>query len=162
MVHICSTNFAHSTPCPIVHTKHREHDPYHHVNSLPHRTHLTTAAHARTHNTYGYQKAWAAQEVTFTRLTHTDLCTQSPPSQSLCERAHTLTVNTLPSDPQVACKPHHPCPCTLSTWLSENVDGTNARYQLRTQHTMSHCAHKAHRKQPPPPRQHPTPTHKPH
>jgi hypothetical protein len=161
-VHICGTNSAHSTPSSVLHTNHREHDPYHHVNSLPHRIHLTTAAHARTHSTYGYQKAWAAQEVTLTRLTHTDLCAQSPPSQSLCERGHTLTVNTLPSDPQVACKPHHPCPCTLSTWLSENIDGTNARCQLRTQHTMSHCAHKAHRKQTPPPRQHPTPTHKPH
>ena len=32
------TNSAHSTPCPIVHTKHTENNPHHHVNSLPQRT----------------------------------------------------------------------------------------------------------------------------
>ena len=32
------TNSAHSTPCPIVHTKHTENNPHHHVNTPPQRT----------------------------------------------------------------------------------------------------------------------------
>ena len=84
------------------------------------------------------------------------------PPKSCSRLSHTHRGCSLPSQLQESHSTHHPYPCTLSMWLSENIDGAYPRHQLRTQHVMSRFAHKTRRKQHPPPRQHPTTPHPTH
>ncbi len=57
------------------------------------------------------------------------------PHTSRSSLTHTHPVRTLPSPLQALHGSHHPCICTLSMWLSENIDGRHPEPILQPQGT---------------------------